>query len=133
MLHGIMTRLVLALALIAGAAPKASAEGSPEALARELWSTAFGWLADKCHGDYTCYGPPYGNTEPPDLYVYDHRTGPTWTGNGWAYLPVGRYRPRPPEYVEPPPPPPPAYRDEDDDYDGVPPPDGPGRWHRPMK
>lgn len=125
MLHGIMTRLVLALALIAAATAEASA--------RDLWDTAFGWLGDKCTGDYTCYGPPYSNTEPPDLYVYDHRTGPTWTGNGWAYLPVGRYRPRPPEYVETPPPPPPAYRDEDDDYDDVPPPDGPGRRHRPMK
>ena len=132
MLHGYMTRLVLALALIAGAAPEASAEGSAEALVRDLWGTAFGWLGDKCNGGYTCYGPPYGNTEPPDLYVYDHRTGPTWTGNGWAYLPVGRYRPRPPEYVEPAPPPPPSYRDEDDDYDGVPPRDGAGR-HRPMK
>ena len=88
--------IVLALALLAAAASEASA--------RDLWDTAFGWL-DKCKGGYTCYGPPYGNTEPPDLYVYDHRTGPTWTGNGWAYLPVGWYRPRPPEYVEPPPPP----------------------------
>lgn len=127
MLHGIMARLVLTLALIAAATSQASAE----TLARDLWDTAFGWLG-KCEGGYTCYGPPYGNTEPPDHYVYDHRRGPTWTGNGWAYLPVGRYRPRPPEYVEPPPPPPPSYRDEDDDYDGVPAPDGSGR-HRPMK
>ena len=129
MLHGFMTRLVLALALIAAAAPEASAEGSAEALARDLWDTAFGWLGDKCTGGYTCYGPPYGNTEPPDLYVYDHRVGPTWTGNGWAYLPVGRYRPRPPQYVEPPPPPPPpAYRD-DYHYDE----DGPPNGSRPMK
>ncbi len=123
MLHGIMTRLVLALALIAPATADASA--------RDLWDTAFGWLADKCSGDYTCYGPPYGNTEPPDLYVYAHRTGPTWTGNGWAYLPEGRYRPRPPEYAQPPPPPPPSYRNDDDD-DAGPPPHG-ARRHRPMK
>jgi hypothetical protein len=111
---GITTRLVLALALIAGGSSGAA---------------AWGWW-DKCDG-YTCYGPPYGNTEPPDLYVYDHRTGPTWTGNGWAYLPVGRYRPRPPEYAEPPPPPAaPAYRDDDDDVEV--PPHGPRR-HRPMK
>jgi hypothetical protein len=103
---------MLALALFAGGSSGAA---------------ALGWCA---YGDYTCYGPPYGNTQPPDLYVYDHRTGPTWTGNGWAYLPVGRYRPRPPEYAEPPPPPaPPAYRD-DDDYDAAP--LGSHR-HRPMK
>lgn len=124
MLHGIMARLVLTLALIAAATSQASAH--------DLWDTAFGWL-DRCKGGYTCYGPPYGNTEPPDLYVYDHRVGPTWTGNGWAYLPVGRYRPRPPEYVEPAPPPAPAYRhDEDDDYDAERPQQGSGR-HRPMK
>ena len=122
MLHGIMARLVLALALIAAAMSEASA--------RDWWDTAFGWLG-KCDGGYTCYGPPYGNTEPPDLYIYDHRTGPTWTGNGWAYLPVGRYRPRPPEYVDPAPPPPPAYRDDNDDYDTAPPPGSPR--HRPMK
>ncbi len=92
MRHGIMARLVLTLALIAVVTPQASA--------LDLWDTAFGWLGDKCNGGYTCYGPPYGNTEPPDLYVYDHRRGPTWTGNGWAYLPVGRYRPRPPGYAE---------------------------------
>jgi hypothetical protein len=120
MSHTIMARLVLTLALIAAVTPQASAH--------DLWDTAFGWLK-KCDGGYTCYGPPYGNTEPPDLYVYDHRTGPTWTGNGWAYLPVGRYRPRPPEYAEPPPPPP-AYRDDDDGDEG--PPHG-ARRHRPMK
>jgi hypothetical protein len=116
MSHGITARVVLALALIAGGSGGAS---------------AWGWW-DRCeYGDYTCYGPPYGNTEPPDLYVYDHRTGPTWTGNGWAYLPVGRYRPRPPEYAQPPPPPPPSYRNDDDD-DAGPPPHG-ARRHRPMK
>ena len=110
---GISAKFILALALIAGGSSGAS---------------AWGWCA---YGDYTCYGPLYGNTEPPDLYVYDHRTGPTWTGNGWAYLPVGRYRPRPPEYAEPPPPPP-SYRDDHDDYDAEPP--RPGlRRHRPMK
>jgi hypothetical protein len=111
---GITAKVILALALIAGGSGGAS---------------AWGWW-DRCDGGYTCYGPPYGNTEPPDHYVYDHRTGPTWTGNGWAYLPVGRYRPRRPEYVEPPPPPPPpAYRDdydaEDEDY--------PLNGNRPMK
>jgi hypothetical protein len=122
MSRGITARLVLALALIAAATSEASA--------RDLWDTAFGWL-DRCDGGYTCYGPPYGNTEPPDLYVYDHRTGPTWTGNGWAYLPVGRYRPRPPEYAEPPPPPPPSYRDDDGDDDEAP--RHGTRRHRPMK
>jgi hypothetical protein len=122
MSRGITARLVLALALMAAATSEASA--------RDLWDTAFGWL-DRCDGGYTCYGPPYGNTEPPDLYVYDHRTGPTWTGNGWAYLPVGRYRPRPPEYAEPPPPPPPSYRDDDGDDDEAP--RHGTRRHRPMK
>jgi len=122
MRHGIMARLVLTLALIAVVTPQASAH--------DLWDTAFGWLGDKCNGGYTCYGPPYGNTEPPDHYVYDHRRGPTWTGNGWAYLPVGRHRPRPPEYVEPPPPPPPpAYRDDYDAEDE----DSPLNGNRPMK
>jgi hypothetical protein len=116
MSHGIPAKLVLALALIASGSSGAA---------------AWGWW-DKCDGGYTCYGPPYGNTEPPDLYVYDHRTGPTWTGNGWAYLPVGRYRPRPPEHAEPPPPPPPSYRDDDDDYDAMPPQHG-SRRHRQMK
>lgn len=116
MSRGITARLVLALALIAGGSSGAA---------------AWGWW-DNCDGGYTCYGPPYGNTEPPDLYVYDHRTGPTWTGNGWAYLPVGRYRPRPPEYAEPPPPPPPGYLDDDDDYDATPPRHG-ARRHRPIK
>ena len=92
MSRGITARIVLVLALSAGGSSGAA---------------AWGWWERCAYGDYTCYGPPYGNTEPPDLYVYDHRTGPTWTGNGWAYLPVGRYRPRPPEYAEPPPPPPP--------------------------
>ena len=119
---GFTAKFILALALVAAATPEASA--------RDLWDTAFGWLGDKCIGDYTCYGPPYGNTEPPDLYVYDHRRGPTWTGNGWAYLPVGRYRPRPPEYVEPPPPPPPpAYRQDHDAEDD----DNLLNGNRPMK
>jgi hypothetical protein len=43
--------------------------------------------------------------EPPPVYVYDHNSGPTWTGNGWAYLPIGQYRPRPEVYMPPPPPP----------------------------
>ena len=91
-LRGITAKFILALVLITGGSGGAA---------------AWGWW-DTCDGGYTCYGPPYGNTEPPDHYVYDHRRGPTWTGNGWAYLPIGRYRPRPPEYVEPPPPPPPS-------------------------
>ena len=89
-----MARLVLSAgADCSGQHPKRQPMTCGTAVALRL-----GWW-DKCDGGYTCYGPPYGNTEPPDLYVYDHRTGPTWTGNGWAYLPVGRYRPRPPEYV----------------------------------
>lgn len=42
---------------------------------------------------------------PAPRYVYDNRRGPTWTGNGWVYLPIGEY---PDEYaprlVAPPPP-----------------------------
>lgn len=42
---------------------------------------------------------------PAPRYVYDHRRGARWTGNGWVYLPVGQY---PDEYarrlVAPPPP-----------------------------
>jgi hypothetical protein len=83
--------LVLALALTAAGSSGAS---------------AWGWW-DRCEG--YCYGPPYGNYAPPPVYVYDHRVGPTWTGNGWAYLPVGTYHPVPPAYA-PPPPPAPAYR-----------------------
>lgn len=110
MSRSIAAKIILAAVLIAGGSGNAS---------------AWGWW-DRCEG-YHCYGPPYGNTEPPDLYVYDHRTGPTWTGNGWAYLPVGRYRPRPPESA-----PPPNYNDDYDDYDAEPPQHG-SRRHRPMK
>jgi hypothetical protein len=78
-------RLLITLSLVAG--------GSSGAL-------AWGW--DRCG---YCYGPPYGNYDPPSVYVYDHRVGPTWTGNGWAYLPVGTYHPVPPGYA-----PPPVYR-----------------------
>ena len=46
-----------------------------------------------------------GSYEPPPVYVYDHSSGPTWTGNGWAYLPIGQYRPLPGGYMPPPPPP----------------------------
>ena len=62
-------------------------------------------------------GPPYGNYAPAPIYVYDHSTGPTWTGNGWAYLPIGvtiQVLPRP-SRCHPPratpggPPPPPAF------------------------
>lgn len=119
MLHGIMARLLLTLALFAAAASQASA--------RDVWDTVLGWWDDKCNGGYTCYGPPYANTTPPPTYSYDHRRGPTWTGNGWAYLPVGEYRPRPPEFVDPPPPPP-AYRDGDDFDDN-----GEPNGNRPMK
>ena len=43
---------------------------------------------------------------PAPRYVYDGRRGPTWTGNGWVYLPVGEYPPdeRAPRLVAPPPP-----------------------------
>src|SRR5262249_37111957 len=44
-----------------------------------------------------CNGEPYGRAEPPPVYVYDHSGAPRWTGNGWAYLPIGAYRPRPEE------------------------------------
>ena len=77
--------------------------------------------------DYTCYGAPYSNTEPPDYYVYNHQVGPTWTGNGWAYLPVGRYRAGPPQV--PPPPPPAEFDDIDDDTPARP----AARRNRPMK
>jgi hypothetical protein len=49
--------------------------------------------------------------EPAPVYVYDHSTGPRWTGNGWVYLPIGAYYPAPPPPVPVPPPaavPPPA-------------------------
>jgi hypothetical protein len=50
-----------------------------------------------------CDCEPYAQYLPPPVYVYDHNTGPTWTGNGWAYLPIGAYYPRPPyQIVEPP-------------------------------
>ena len=85
---------------------------------------AWGWGGSDC--DYTCYGAPYGNTEPPDYYVYNHQVGPTWTGNGWAYLPVGRYRAGRPEVA---PPPPPEFDDFDDDTPARP----AARRNRPMK
>jgi hypothetical protein len=85
-------------------------------------ASAFAW--GSC--DYTCYGAPYGNTEPPDYYVYNHQVGPTWTGNGWAYLPVGRYRAGRPEAA---PPPPQEFDDIDDDTPARP----AARRNRPMK
>jgi hypothetical protein len=96
---------------------------------------AWGWW-DKCEG--YCYGPPYGNYAPPPVYVYDHRVGPTWTGNGWAYLPVGTYHavppvsappPPPAVHVAPPPPPAPAYQVDLRRERHVP----PRRKHRPLK
>ena len=43
---------------------------------------------------------------PAPRYVYDNRRGPTWTGNGWAYLPIGEHPPdeNAPRLVAPPPP-----------------------------
>ena len=43
---------------------------------------------------------------PAPRYVYDNRRGATWTGNGWAYLPVGEIPPdeNAPRLVAPPPP-----------------------------
>ena len=90
MLRQFAARIVVALALAAG--------GST--------ASAWGWW-DHCDGPY-CLGPPYGNAEPPPVYVYDHQHGPTWTGNGWANLPIGEYRPRPGEHG--PHLPPPGYR-----------------------
>ena len=29
----------------------------------------------------------------PPAYVYDHTMGPSWSGNGWSYPPVGVYYP----------------------------------------
>jgi hypothetical protein len=81
-------RIVLTLAFVIGGSGSAG---------------ACGWW-DRCNGPYG-YGPPYGNVEPPPVYVYDHRTGPTWTGNGWAHLPVGTLHPVPPAYAPHPPPP----------------------------
>src|SRR5690349_16771254 len=83
----IAAKILLALALACSASASASA-------------SAWGWW-DRCDG--YCYGPPYGNYAPPQIYVYDHRVGPTWTGNGWAYLPVGTYTPAPPVIAPPPP------------------------------
>src|SRR5262245_52806981 len=71
MLRQIATPALLATALILGSAGAARAE--------------------RCRGELiTRY-------EPAPVYVYDHSNGPTWTGNGWAYLPIGSYRPRPGE------------------------------------
>jgi hypothetical protein len=69
---------VLALALITGGSTSASA--------------CWWFLCDE--------EPIY---EPPPIYVYDHNSGPTWTGNGWAYLPIGQYYPRPGADMPPPP------------------------------
>jgi hypothetical protein len=108
MRFAVAARTLITLSLVAG--------GSTGAL-------AWGW--DRCG---YCYGPPYGNYDPPSVYVYDHRVGPTWTGNGWAYLPVGTYHPVPPGYV-PPPPPPPVYRvDVTRERYAY-----PSRRHRPLK
>ena len=71
MLRSIAAAILLATALIAGSAGSARAEN--------------------------CRGEPYGYGEPAPVYVYDHSSGPRWTGNGWAYLPIGAYRPRPEE------------------------------------
>lgn len=107
----ILAKILLALALAGGGCSSAS---------------AWGWW-ESCEG--YCYGPPYGNYTPPPIYVYDHRVGPTWTGNGWAYLPVGTYHPVPPADAVPPPPPAPAYRADlyRERYAH------PARKHRPMK
>jgi len=77
--RSIAAATVLALALITGGSTSASA----------CW-----W--------FLCDEPIY---EPPPVYVYDPNSGPTWTGNGWAYLPIGQYRPLPGGYLPPPPPP----------------------------
>lgn len=87
MSHTAALRIACALGFLAGASSGAS---------------AWGWW-DRCSG--YCYGPPYGNYEPPQIFVYDYRVGPTWTGNGWAQLPVGTYSATPPVAVAPPPPP----------------------------
>lgn len=64
-------------------------------------------------------GPPYGYYGPAPKYVYDHSTGATWTGNGWAYLPIGGYYPGPPAPVAAPPPgPPPPYVGPDRPWHG---------------
>jgi hypothetical protein len=77
--RSIAAAIVLALALITGGSTSASA----------CW-----W--------FLCDDEPI--YEPPPIYVYDHNSGPTWTGNGWAYLPIGQYRPGPGVYMPPPPP-----------------------------
>jgi hypothetical protein len=71
MTRPIAAAIVLALALTAGGSTSAS-----------------GWGAS-CGDVVAIHGPP------PPVYVYDHQGGPTWTGNGWAYLPIGQYHPRP--------------------------------------
>jgi hypothetical protein len=79
--------MVVALALLAGGATNASA-----------------WWWDRCDCDAAA------SYEPAPVYVYDHSSGPTWTGNGWAYLPIGSYYPRPGERG--PSAPPPGYREQ---------------------
>lgn len=89
------------------------------AIAALTWATAsasaWWWAGCECE-----YEPPL-LAEPAPSYIYDHQRGPTWTGNGWAYLPVGEYRPRPPEVALP------GY--EEDDY-GPPPPRHHKHHHR---
>ena len=70
--------------------------------------SASAWWWDQCDCDVA---EPYGYYGPAPVYVYDHSSGPTWTGNGWAYLPLGSYRPRPGENGPPAPPPPGNRRD----------------------
>jgi hypothetical protein len=82
MTRSIAAASVLALALTTGGSTSASGWGSS--------------CGDEAVG---VYGPP------PPVYVYDHQSGPTWTGNGWAYLPIGQYYPRPGIDVPLPPPP----------------------------
>jgi hypothetical protein len=78
---------------------------TPALLAAALMlGSASGALAEHCGGEAVA------RYEPSPVYVYDHSTGPTWTGNGWAYLPIGSYRPRPgegppPAHAHPPRPP----------------------------
>ncbi len=60
------------------------------AAAASAFSAGAGAWWDPCH----CDAEHLDHYGPAPAYVYDHSRGPTWTGNGWAYLPIGVYYPR---------------------------------------
>jgi hypothetical protein len=40
-----------------------------------------------------CNCQPAASYPIPPAYVYDHSVGPSWSGSGWSYPPVGVYYP----------------------------------------